>query len=97
MSNGLRTEISKSIGTEDTWSRMFFLRGKFQIDITGVTDSIVRLQRTRDGGETWNDVTSFNEDVFYVGEVAGTRCQYRIGIAENELGTDETVQIYVEA
>lgn len=97
MSHGLRTDITKEITEENKWTKWVPLRGRFQVDITGVTASIVTLQRSRDGGVTPIEIRTFTEDSFYMGEVGATRCLYRVGIDTGNFGAGETVVIHLEA
>lgn len=92
----MRISETKTITAENQFTKRVFLNGTFQVDITGLSDSTVTLQRTRDGGDTWIDVQSFTEDVFYRGEVGNTQCQYRLGVKTGDFGTDDPI-VFLEA
>ena len=86
----------KSITAENKFTPWVSLHGDFSLDITGITNSTVTLQRTRDHGITVHDVQQFTNESFFQGHMADTACKFRVGVKAGDYGSD-TVLVILEA
>lgn len=85
----------KQITSQNIFTNLVQLDGKFQILISGLTDSTVTFQATPDGVSIY-DVDTFTSNGIHVGEVASNTYKYRVGIKTGGYGSD-TVLIHMEA
>jgi hypothetical protein len=85
----------KQITSQNIFTNLVQLDGKFQILISGLTDSTVTFQATLDG-VTFHDIETFTSNGIHVGEVASNTYKYRVGIKTGGYGSD-TVLVHMEA
>ena len=91
----MRFEKSATLTAADTYTEWTQIFGPFLIELTGVTDSTVTFQRTRDGGSSVLDIENFSSDTFYTAEMPWTTCLFRVGIKAGNYGSD-TVLVHLE-
>ena len=85
----------KQITAQNTFTNLVQLDGKFQILISGLTNSTVTFQATVDELTVY-DIETFTSNGINVGEVATNTLKYRIGVKTGDYGSD-TVLIHLEA
>jgi hypothetical protein len=83
------------VSAQNTFTNLIQLDGKFQILISGLTNSTVTFQATLDG-VTFHDIETFTTNGIHVGEVATNTYKYRVGVKTGDYGSD-TVMIHMEA
>ena len=88
--------VTKSISAENTWSDPIEIRGNFDLSIAGTFSATVTVQRSFDGGSTWNDVDTFTAPI----ETFGSQphyAKYRVGVASgNYTSGTADVALYEE-
>ena len=81
-------EQKETITAQNTFTEWAQLKGEADLSISGLSDSVVTVQRTLDNGETIKDIENFTADVekIIVSSIAGTL--YRVGVKTGDYGSD---------
>jgi len=84
-------EQKETITAQNTFTEWAQLKGVADLSISGLSDSVVTVQRTLDNGENIKDIENFAADVekIITSSIAGTL--YRVGIKTGDYGTDTVV------
>ena len=73
---------SVSVTAQNSFSSLIRLKGLYNVSISGTFVATITIQRTLDGGTTWNDVCSYTapvEDVRLASTADPLEVVYRIG------------------
>ena len=84
-------EQKETITAQNTFTEWAQLKGVADLSISGLSDSVVTVQRTLDNGENIKDVENFSADVekIIISSISGIL--YRVGIKTGDYGTDTVV------
>ena len=84
-------EQKEKITAQNTFTEWAQLKGVADLSISGLSDSVVTVQRTLDNGENIKDVENFSADVekIIISSISGIL--YRVGIKTGDYGTDTVV------
>ena len=84
-------EQKETITAQNTFTEWAQLKGVADLSISGLSDSVVTVQRTLDNGENIKDVENFSADVekIIISSISGILD--RVGIKTGDYGTDTVV------
>jgi len=81
-------EQKETITAQNIFTEWAQLKGEADLSISGLSGSVVTVQRTLDNGETIKDIENFTADAekIIVSSIAGTL--YRVGIKTGDYAAD---------
>ena len=84
-------EQKETITAQNTFTEWAQLKGEADLSISGLSDSVVTVQRTLDNGETIKDIENFTADVEKIIVSSGSGVLYRAGIKTGDYGSDSVL------